>query len=155
MSTTYISVELRRQVVARADHLCEYCLIHVDDTFFGCEVDHIISEKHGGPTELGNLSYACLFCNRNKGSDVGSIVPPLESGVFSRFFNPRLDLWAEHFVLDPSDSVTIRSLTPIGEVTARIFAFNSEERLMERRALREIERNPVAAALARMGHPSV
>ncbi len=43
--------------------LCEYCLIHEDDTFFGCEVDHIISQKHGGPTEPENLAYACLPCN--------------------------------------------------------------------------------------------
>ena len=31
-----------------AAFLCEYCLIHEDDTVFGCEVDHIISTKHGG-----------------------------------------------------------------------------------------------------------
>jgi hypothetical protein len=154
LSTTYISVELRRQVIARADHLCEYCLIHEEDTYFGCEVDHIISEKHGGPTALDNLGYACLFCNRNKGSDVGSIVPPLSSGVFSRFFNPRLDAWSEHFALDPTDGITIQPLTPVGEVTARILAFNSEERLMERRELRDVGRYPAAAALERMGRAS-
>jgi ATP-binding cassette subfamily F protein uup len=43
VSTSYISAELRRLVVARAESLCEYCLIHEDDTFFGCEVDHIIT----------------------------------------------------------------------------------------------------------------
>jgi hypothetical protein len=48
VSTSYISAELRRLVVARAESLCEYCLIHEEDTFFGCEVDHVISEKHGG-----------------------------------------------------------------------------------------------------------
>jgi hypothetical protein len=61
MSETYISAELRRLVAARAEGLCEYCLIHEEDTFFGCEVDHIISEKHGGSTDAGNLAYACLF----------------------------------------------------------------------------------------------
>jgi hypothetical protein len=145
---------LRRQVIARASHLCEYCLIHEEDTFFGCEVDHIVSEKHGGPTELDNLAYACLFCNRNKGSDVGSIVPPLGSGLFSRFFNPRLDAWSEHFALDATDGITILPLTAIGEVTIRIFAFNSEERLMERRALSDAGRYPTSIALKHMSKPS-
>lgn len=56
MSATYISAELGRLVIARADNLCEYCLIHEDDTFFGCEVDHIISEKHGGLTRVATLA---------------------------------------------------------------------------------------------------
>jgi antitoxin (DNA-binding transcriptional repressor) of toxin-antitoxin stability system len=60
MSQTYIPVELRRLVISRADHRCEYCHIHEDDTYFGCEVDHVISEKHGGPTVAENLAYACL-----------------------------------------------------------------------------------------------
>jgi 5-methylcytosine-specific restriction endonuclease McrA len=90
----YISLEIRQQVATRAGFLCEYCLIAEEDTFFGCEVDHIIGLKHGGSSALDNLAYACAFCNRHKGSDIGSISEP---GEFSRFFNPRTDRWAEHF----------------------------------------------------------
>lgn len=97
MSVKYVTAELRRLVVARAEGLCEYCLIAEEDTFYGCEVDHVISEKHGGPTQEDNLAYACVFCNQAKGSDVGSI--HWESGQFVRFFNPRTDRWADHFVL--------------------------------------------------------
>ncbi len=146
----YVSADLRRQVVTRAENLCEYCLIHEEDTFFGCEVDHIISRKHGGPTRADNLSYACMTCNRNKGSDVGSILPPLSSGVFCRFFNPRTDAWSEHFALDESDGITIATLTPVGEVTVRIFGFNGSERLLERQALRDVDRYPTAQALRRI-----
>src|SRR5919199_3730865 len=96
--SSYVSAELRRLVAQRANGLCEYCLIHESDTFLGCQVDHVISEKHGGTTELDNLAYACTFCNRAKGTDVGSIVR--STGIFCRFFNPRLDQWAEHFELD-------------------------------------------------------
>jgi hypothetical protein len=81
--SSYVSAALRRLVALRADFLCEYCLVHEDDTVFGCEVDHIISEKHGGATEAENLAYACAFCNRAKGSDIGSIVPG--TGDFVRF----------------------------------------------------------------------
>jgi hypothetical protein len=94
----YLNAELRRLVIERASHRCEYCLIHEDDTFFGCEVDHIISIKHDGVTEGSNLAYACQVCNRRKGSDLGSLVRG--TGELVRFFNPRVDQWAEHFRLD-------------------------------------------------------
>jgi hypothetical protein len=119
MSSSYISTALRRTVVHRAKGLCEYCLIYEDDTHFGCQVDHIISEKHGGPTEEDNLAYACLFCNRYKVSDIGSI--DWESGEFSRFYNPLKDRWRDHFALD---GVRILAITKIGRVTSRILDFN-------------------------------
>jgi HNH endonuclease len=145
VSTTYISVGLRRLVVARADRLCEYCLLHEDDAYFGCEVDHIISEKHGGATDSMNLAYACMSCNRSKGSDVGSITIPLSNNVFRRFFNPRIDLWNRHFILD--NELFISPLSDVGKVTARILGFNSAERLLERQALHEIDRYPTPEAL--------
>ena len=49
--TSYVSMELRRDVEERAGGACEYCRIHQDDTYVGCHVDHIIAEKHGGRTE--------------------------------------------------------------------------------------------------------
>ena len=143
--SSYVGAAVRRLVAVRADFLCEYCLVHEDDTVFGCEVDHIISEKHGGATDAENLAYACAFCNRAKGSDIGSIVPG--TGRFVRFFNPRTDRWAEHFALD---GVTIVPLSDIGEVTSRILAFNDSDRLLERQTLQAVGRYPSAAAVARM-----
>ena len=136
---------LRLFVADRAYRVCEYCLVHEDDAVFGCEVDHIISEKHGGVTAAANLAYACAFCNRAKGSDLGSIVQG--TGTYVRFFNPRIDRWAEHFTLD---GVTIVALSDIGEVTARILDFNNNDRLLERQVLRDAGRYPSAAAVARM-----
>ena len=115
MSTDYIRAELRRLVAWRADHVCEYCLIHSEDTFFGCEIDHVVSEKHGGLSLEDNLAYACLVCNRNKGSDIASIVPGTRELV--RLFNPHTDRWRDHFRLG-LDGTTIESLTEIGEATA-------------------------------------
>jgi hypothetical protein len=144
MSITYVSADLRRLVVARSEGLCEYCLIAEEDTFYGCAVDHIISEKHGGPTEADNLAYARVNCNQAKGSDIGSIHG--ESREFIRFFNPRTDQWAEHFVLS---GIRIEPLTTIGAVTARILAFNVTERLLERQALQLMKRYPSPAAVRR------
>ena len=125
----WISGELRQTVADRAKQLCEYCLIAEVDTFYGCEVDHIISRKHGGSSESDNLAYACAFCNRAKGSDIGSIST---TGELTRFFNPRNDSWAEHFRLE---GAKIEPLTTIGEVTARILGFNESARIDEREEL--------------------
>ena len=122
----WISAELRQTVADRAKQHCEYCLIAEANTFYGCEVDHIISIKHGGSTETANLAYACALCNRAKGSDIGSIAT---SGELTRFYNPRTDRWSDHFRLE---GATIQPLTAIGEVTARILGFNESARLHER-----------------------
>ena len=142
MSVTYIAADLRRLVVARAESICEYCLIAEDDTFYGCEADHIISEKHGGTTDADNLAFACVFCNQAKGSDVGSV--DWATNTFVRFFNPRTDAWADHFQIVGN---RIEGLTAVGAVTARILAFNAGERVLERKTLQDMGRYPDTAAL--------
>lgn len=119
--------------------------MHEDDTFFGCQVDHIISVKHGGSTEVDNLAYACGFCNRQKGSDIGSILGP--GSAIVRFFNPRIDKWVDHFRLD---EVIIIPLTEIGEVTVKILGFNDSDRILEREILTAMGRYPTIVTLARM-----
>ena len=138
--TSYVSADLRRSVAARAQGSCEYCLVHESDTYLGCQVDHVVSEKHGGVTEIGNLAYACALCNRAKGTDVGSLTA---EGVFVRFFNPRMDRWEDHFRLY---GPIIESQTAIGEVTAKIFGLNVTERVIERELLQRIGRYPPCSA---------
>jgi len=130
----------RQTIANRANHLCEYCLIAEADSFYGCQVDHIISLKHGGSSDVDNLAFACALCNRAKGSDVGSIA---KSGDFIRFFNPRTDRWFDHFRLE---GATIHPLTPIGEVTVRIFGFNDSARLHERKEMIRFGTYPSDAA---------
>ena len=103
----------------------------------GCEVDHIISRKHGGTTVAGNLAYSCERCNRSKGTDVGSIFG-LER-KFVRLFDPRVDLWSQHFQLNGS---VIEPLTEIGEVTVRLLRFNAPDRLLQRRVLQLVNAFP-------------
>ena len=129
--------KLRLLVAERAGFACEYCLVGQDDLIFSCQVDHIISLKHGGKTVAENLAYSCLPCNVSKGSDVGSIVS--SQGKFTRFFNPRRDNWSDHFSL--SDGIILpKSL--IGEATVRIFQFNAPERVLRRRLLATAGRYP-------------
>ena len=139
--SSYIPAELRRLVRTRARGLCEYCLLHEDNTYLGNAVDHVVSEKHGGQTVEDNLAFSCQPCNRRKGSDVASVVPGSDGVV--RFFNPRRDKWSDHFALVGFEIVGI---TPIGEVTARILDFNSPVRVEERQVLMERGRFPSADA---------
>jgi hypothetical protein len=106
-------------------------LIKESDTFLGFQIDHVISEKHGGLTIDANLAFACAFCNRFKGTDVGSITR--STNEFTRFFNPRIDRWSDHFKWDGD---LIATLTPIGEVTCAILKFNMPDRILEREAIR-------------------
>jgi hypothetical protein len=54
-----VSERLRQEVAERAYHVCEYCLVHEDDTFWGCQVDHILSRKHGGATDPRATARGC------------------------------------------------------------------------------------------------
>ena len=108
MSRTYIPADLRQHVIFRARKCCEYCLIHEDDSYYALQIDHIISEKHGGQTEEDNLALACVVCNRAKGSDIGSI--DWKTEAFTRFYNPRPDRWAEHFALSEVRIMSLVSL---------------------------------------------
>ena len=132
--TTYIPAELRRLVIERAAGRCEYCRIRQSDTFYGCQVDHIIAEKHDGETAESNLAYTCTFCNRYKGTDIGSIAQ--SSREFTRFYNPRTDVWSEHFRFRDFE---ILAQTPIGETTCKILKFNDPDRILEREAIDDPE----------------
>jgi hypothetical protein len=140
-----VSEPLRRQVAERAYRVCEYCLVHEDDTFWGCQVDHVISRKHGGATEPGNLAWACACCNNAKGSDIGTLVgqPPR----LLRLFHPRTDRWSGCFALS---GVHIDPANLIGEGTVSLLQLNHLNRLREREVLADAGRYPTIEALARM-----
>ncbi len=122
-----VNSETRRIVASRANFVCEYCLIAEEDAYFKFQVEHIISRKHSGSSELENLALACVFCNRYKGSDIASLTP--ETNKLIRFYNPRVDRWNEHFRLN---GVVIEPLMDIGEATVRILQVNHDDQILER-----------------------
>jgi 5-methylcytosine-specific restriction endonuclease McrA len=132
-----VSEELRAEVARRARQRCEYCLIREDDVGFAHQVDHIRSRKHGGSSTSDNLAYACVVCNRYKGSDVASVDPG--TGEVVRLFNPRSDRWADHFELKRA---VIEPVSSIGSATARLLRLNAPERVAERGMLQSLGRYP-------------
>jgi len=130
MTTAKISVELRQLVSDRAQGRCEYCLLHQDFSIYTHEVDHIIAQKHDGQTTADNLALSCLSCNRHKGTDLSTFDPA--TGELTLLFNPRSQIWEEHFVLNNS---RIEGTTAVGRATAKLLMFNTSNRILERQLL--------------------
>jgi len=128
--TDYISASLRQLIAQRASGTCEYCRIHQTFSIYSHEVDHVIALKHGGQTTPENLVLACLPCNRHKGSDLTSLDPL--TGEITPLFNPRTQIWSEHFQLDGG---FIQGLTAIGRTTLFLLKMNESSRLQLRQAL--------------------
>lgn len=127
-----ITPALRRAVTERAGSCCEYCRMPEAELLAGCEVDHIISRKHGGLTDLANLALSCERCNRAKGTDVATVLGVPQK--VTRLFNPRIDGWAEHFGLENG---RIISRTEIGEATMKVLRFNAPDRIVQRQVLQQ------------------
>ena len=125
--SAYIPRKMRQAIAARAGDRCEYCLLPRSPHKH--QPDYVLPLFHGGLTNAENLALACYYCNHNKGPNAGSF--DFETNTFVGFFNPRAQIWGEHFRLD---GAVIQPLTPEARVTARIFGFNEPDRVTEREA---------------------
>ncbi len=134
MSKTYIPVIVRRQVYALANDCCEYCRYPAAFAHFTFHIDHIVPEKHGGPTEMFNLALSCRACNLAKGDSV--VAYSMEWDRVVRLFNPRRHPWQEHFSF--LDSGRIKPLTDIGTATTLVLRMNHETRVKERFGLMQM-----------------
>ncbi len=143
MSRAQIPEHLRLKVKDRAMALCEYCLLRQEDGIHAFHIDHVIAEKHRGPTEEHNLCLSCSHCNRSKGSDVATIL----QGRFVRLYNPRIECWSDHFVLD---GPLIKARSRIGTATIHVLGLNEPDRVEKRSLLIQAGCYPSPAALQLM-----
>lgn len=125
-----ISADIRRQVAAGANYRCEYCLIWQVDFYDYFQIDHIRSVKHGGLADLGNLAFSGSDYNLHKGSDLGTFLG--SDTNFTRFFNPRMDHWNDHF---EAFEGTLYPKTSMAEATIKILQLNDPDRIILRKEL--------------------
>lgn len=126
----YVPEYMRKFVSHRAKYCCEYCQLHEVDAYYSHQIEHIISQKHGGLTILSNLAFACSHCNSNKGSDLATMLLPNKTLI--GLFNPREHVWQEHFeVID----YVFYPKTLIGEATIKVLKLNDVDRIIERSLL--------------------
>jgi hypothetical protein len=121
---------LRKAVWDRAQATCEYCHMPQEFDRLGFEIDHIIPEKHGGPTVSDNLALSCFFCNRYKGPNLSGLDPV--SGLVTPLLDPRKQIWAEHFYWN---GVELLGRTPQARVTIIVLRINDPSRVMLRTIL--------------------
>ncbi len=95
-------------------------------------IDHVIARQHGGGSDLENLALACLHCNRHKGPNIAGRHPV--TGELVRLFNPRSDLWSNHFEWV---GLQLAGKTDVGWVTIQVLAINAPEVVELRRARQE------------------
>ena len=134
-----ISPEIQRLVRQRANHLCEYCHTSERWQYVPFTIDHIVPLSKGGSDEPDNLALACFHCNRRKADKLTALDP--NSGEEVPLFNPRRDVWSEHFIWS-SDGLFIIGLTATGRATVEALELNRERVINIRAADRMVGRHP-------------
>lgn len=124
-----VKASLQREVRRRARGVCEYCRFPESAHAYPFHIEHVVSRQNHGTTRLDNLALACNMCNLHKGPNVAGI--DATTGQLVRLFNPRSDVWAEHFKRGGSEIV---ALTAIGRVTVHMLGVNEPARVATRRA---------------------
>ena len=110
---------LRRLVVHRAGNRCEYCGLAQQGQEALFHVDHVLPRVAGGTTLPENLALACASCSLRKGARSSATDP--ETGHQTVLFNPRRDLWHEHFRWD---GLRLVGLTACGRATVEALKMN-------------------------------
>ena len=125
---------LRQLVRQRAADRCEYCRLPAEYTDAPFQVDHVIAEKHHGPTVEENLAWSCFYCNSFKGPNIAGRDERTEAIV--RLFHPRSDVWTEHFQWA---GPVLTALTDVGRATIDVLRINDPDALEFRRLLLELK----------------
>jgi hypothetical protein len=124
---------IRDRVWSRAGGCCEYCQLPQQHDPLPFHVEHIISRKHRGRSAANNLALCCASCNLHKASNIAGIDEA--TGDLTRLFNPRVDVWIEHFSWVGPELIGV---TPIGRTTVNVLVMNHFERIRLRRLLMEL-----------------
>ena len=113
-------------VAQRADHRCEYC--RAPEVVFNSrfEVEHIFPQ---GSNEEDNLALACRSCNVYKSDYLTGYDEITQSDC--RLFNPRADLWSDHFEIDTRNRM-IEGLTSVGRATIMRLRMNRDAQVEAR-----------------------
>lgn len=122
MSRTKVSDEIKRRIRFAAANRCGFCQAEQRRILGILEIEHLIPLARGGTDAESNLWLSCSLCNRYKGVQTEAIDP--ETSALVPLFNPRTQIWTEHFHWDESGT-RILGLTPIGRATMIALQLNN------------------------------
>jgi hypothetical protein len=86
-------------------------------------IDHITPKSLGGSDDRTNLAASCYRCNEFKGARIQGIDSATDE--LTMFFNPRKQLWIEHFAWG-NGATQVIGVTAIGRVTVGALRINNE-----------------------------
>ncbi len=121
--SSYISVELQKRIRFAARDHCGYCLSPQHLVMARLEIEHIVPISKGGSNKESNLWLACPICNRHKSDKTTGIDP--ETGEMALLFNPRTQVWSEHFRWS-KDGIYIIGKTPTGRATVKVLQLSED-----------------------------
>lgn len=87
------------------------------------EIEHINLISKGGSNDESNLWLACSICNRQKNDKTAAVDP--ETGKTAELFNPRHQVWSEHFYWS-EDGLRIIGKTPIDRATVAALRLSND-----------------------------
>jgi hypothetical protein len=128
-----IDAAAREFVRQRAGNRCEYCHLPQDFSDLRFHVEHILPRQHAGADDRANLALGCPDCNLRKGPNLTGIDPG--TGKIVRLFNPRDNLWLDHFRYDGG---TITGKTAVGRTSVSLLKMNDPHRMRVRELLLEL-----------------
>jgi hypothetical protein len=126
----------RAEVTSRAGHQGEYCRLPTRGQVATFPIDHVIPRSRNGTNDLDNLALTCPHCNAHKWNEIEA--PDNSTGEISRFFNPRKDVWIEHFEWSTTNSWELIGLTSVGRATIDAFRINDADMIALRVLLAEV-----------------
>jgi len=130
VSSDYVPRQLRERIREQARNRCGYCLAPQELLYGPLEIEHLLPRSLGGTTNEENLWMACRVCNGYKGDQVSSADP--ETGLIVALFNPRRQLWTNHFEWS-SDGALVIGLTSSGRATVVALQLNNLDAVRTRR----------------------
>src|SRR5438876_809239 len=127
MSQT-VTLELPDDVARKAQSLADAGRQRLEDALVewiaqtgATELDHLVPVCRGGETAEDNLWLACSGCNECKRDRVAA--PDGETGQVVPLFDPRRQLWADHFEWS-DNGIRVIGLTATGRATVVALQLN-------------------------------
>jgi hypothetical protein len=133
---TVFSDDVRAAVMARAGGRCEYCHLSTRGQVATFPIDHVVPRSSGGVTILDNLALACPHCNAHKWAHTSETDPI--SGASVPSFNPRTQVWTDHFQWSSQDRGVLDGKTPCGRATIAPLQINDPDMLAIRQLLSRV-----------------
>ncbi len=120
--SVYISQNLRSQIESLDCKRCCYCLTTEANSGIPMTIDHIQPVSKGGLNAPENLCLACRTCNEYKAVNTEAIDPITGQNV--TLFNPRQQIWKEHFQWN-NDASQVEGITAIGRASVIALRMNN------------------------------